>query len=455
MSASDLVRDLEYQRQRQADSWRQARAQFHDYQVSDPEQRVRALGRLFELLAPWLERGIRSTALRHFLLLPTEMLLGRLFAEVVHREDLPAQAATFLMWIEGTILREVADPASDLGVSNGAPGEPPAALQERFHQLPFAERAVLYLTMIEGTASPRLAARRRAHRHASGSTRAPDRRDLAGTGRSRGRQGAGMNRAHAPQPGLSVGLVRALGQQATGRLGELFLANAIQAGLRLSDGVKYRPVGLQELPVLRSTLRLRVSLRRELRDFLAFLEQHPAGSTLPLQDWRSLSAAPELWTDPLLSAAWAASLLPDRFDARLTQAVNLLRRGDARPALAQFQANLVQVPRAREPRAQLLRNAAASYEVLGDDAGARWCAEQSYAACPWSEASLASHLIYLALDERVGDRIQDVAGACRAFRGKLDRASLWEMLDGKAGRASQSLHLDPRVRARFREAVLS
>ena len=60
MSASDLVRDLEYQRQRQADSWRQARAQFHDYQVSDPEQRVRALGRLFELLAPWLERGIRA-----------------------------------------------------------------------------------------------------------------------------------------------------------------------------------------------------------------------------------------------------------------------------------------------------------------------------------------------------------------------------------------------------------
>lgn len=153
MPESDFVRDLEAQRRRHAASWQSALDHLHDYQVAAPAERVHSLGKLFELLAPWLERGIRSTALRHFLLLPTEMLMGRLFAQVVHRVDLPSRPATFLMWIEGTILRDVADPNSDLGVTNGAPGEPPAELQARFHSLPYAERAVLYLSMIEGSDS--------------------------------------------------------------------------------------------------------------------------------------------------------------------------------------------------------------------------------------------------------------------------------------------------------------
>lgn len=159
MPHSDPIRDLERQRRRQADSWQRTLACFHDYLASPPDHRVHVLGRLFEVLSPWLERGIRSTALRHFLLLPTELLLGRLFAEAVHREDLPTSPATFLIWVEGTILRQIADPRSDLGLSNGAPGEPPAALQARFHALPYAERAVLYLAMIEGSQSPRVAER--------------------------------------------------------------------------------------------------------------------------------------------------------------------------------------------------------------------------------------------------------------------------------------------------------
>jgi len=159
MPDSDLVRDLEDQRRLQAASWQTALDHFHDYQVAAPAERVLSLGRLFELLAPWLERGIRSAALRHFLLLPTEMLMGRLFAQVVHRTDLPCRPATFLMWIEGTILRDVADPNSDLGVTNGAPGEPPAELQARFHSLPYAERALLYLAMIEGSDSQRVSER--------------------------------------------------------------------------------------------------------------------------------------------------------------------------------------------------------------------------------------------------------------------------------------------------------
>lgn len=253
---------------------------------------------------------------------------------------------------------------------------------------------------------------------------------------------------------LSDRLVLDFGAEASHRLGELFLANAIQAGLRLADGVKYRPLTQERLPGLQSSAWLRSHLRASLREFLAFLDVHPAASDLPLDAWYDLSATERLWVDPLLSAEWAAVLLPERFDARLTQAVNLLRHGRARPALDQFQANLRQIPRAREPRAQLLRNAAAAYEVLGDDAGARWCARQSFAACPWSESSLASFLIYLALDAETSDSLNEVSEACRAFRGDLNRPALWDMLDGHSGRASDRLQNDTLIRARFRHAVL-
>ncbi len=255
-------------------------------------------------------------------------------------------------------------------------------------------------------------------------------------------------------PPLPQRLVLDFGAEASHRLGELFLANSIQAGLRLTDGVKYRPLTQERLPDLRSSAQLRAKLRSSLRAFLAFLDVHPAASDLPLDAWYELSATERLWVDPLLSAEWAAVLLPERFDARLTQAVNLLRHGRARPALDQFQENLRQIPRAREPRAQLLRNAAAAYEVLGDDAGARWCARQSFAACPWSESSLASYLIYLTLDAELGDSLHEVGDACRAFRGNLDRPALWGLLDEHAGRASSRLQQDNIIRARFRQAVL-
>lgn len=257
-----------------------------------------------------------------------------------------------------------------------------------------------------------------------------------------------------PASPLQPSVVRDFGAEASCRLGELFLANAIQAGMRRTDGIKYRPFTHERLPDLQSSAQLRAQLRSSLRHFLAFLEVHPAASDLPLQDWYALCATTRLWIDPLLSAEWAAALLPDRFDARLTKAVNLLRHGQARPALEQFQKNLAQVPRAREPRAQLLRNAAAAYEVLGDDDGARWCARQSFAACPWSESSLASFLIYAALDSRAQDRLEEVGEACRSFRGELDRSALWGLLDQQAGRASDRLQQNDNMRARFRQAVL-
>lgn len=149
MADSEMRTLLDQHQQRFAAEWRELIATFRDYQVSDPQNRVRLLGDLFEKCSPWLERGVRSTSMRHFLLLPTEMLVARLFARVAHRDHLPEQHAAFLMWVEGSILTDLADPTNDLGVCNGAPGEPPAELQQKFNELPYADRALFYLYMME------------------------------------------------------------------------------------------------------------------------------------------------------------------------------------------------------------------------------------------------------------------------------------------------------------------
>lgn len=140
---------LDQHQQRFAAEWRELLATFRDFQVSPPAQRVQMLGVLFERCSPWIERAIRSTSMRHFLLLPTEMLVARIFARVAHREQLPDHHGAFLMWVEGSILTDLADPSDDLGVCNGAPGEPPAELQQQFNNLPYAERALFYLYMME------------------------------------------------------------------------------------------------------------------------------------------------------------------------------------------------------------------------------------------------------------------------------------------------------------------
>jgi len=159
MQPPPLQRFVAQTRQKQLDEWRGVLGTFRDYQVSEPRARVQLLGDLFALVSPWLLRGIRSTALRHFLLLPHEMLLARLFAQVVHRDDLPSKPALFLMWVEGTVLRDLADPSDALGVTNGAPGEPPASLQREFHALPYSDRALLYLSLLEDTPQDRVAER--------------------------------------------------------------------------------------------------------------------------------------------------------------------------------------------------------------------------------------------------------------------------------------------------------
>ena len=132
------------------EEWAEVQKVFTSFQEEDPVRRIQILGRLFEVLSPWIERGIRTTVLHHFLLLPTEMVLARIFAKAARRNSMPESYQGFLMWIESRILEDLADADNSLGATNGAYGEPPAVLQKRFNALPFSDRALLYLYMIEG-----------------------------------------------------------------------------------------------------------------------------------------------------------------------------------------------------------------------------------------------------------------------------------------------------------------
>lgn len=129
--------------------WQQAVDAFQSYRSVAPEQRFQHLGRLFEHLAPWIERGIRAAVLHHFILLPTELAVARMFAKTVRRDSLPDSHTIFLIWVESHILRDVADPTDELGATNGASGEPSGAVQKRFNRLPYDDRSLLYLFMVE------------------------------------------------------------------------------------------------------------------------------------------------------------------------------------------------------------------------------------------------------------------------------------------------------------------
>lgn len=261
-----------------------------------------------------------------------------------------------------------------------------------------------------------------------------------------------MSALTAPLPPT---VVAAFGDESRRRLGLLLLAQSIQAGLRRQDGIKYQPHRPEDLPELPEAVRLRVRLRQELSRFLDLVAEHPSVSTCEWTDWAALASDSELWSDPLLSAEWAAHLLPHSFDARFTLAVNHLRVGRARASLDRLRTIQEHLPRRREPRARVLRNVAAAFEVLGDPEGALWSAEQSFRTCPWEHANLASYAIYLALDDARADHVETVRSACAQAGARFDRASLWQLLDRKAGPATAALRSDPIIHDRFRRAVLA
>ena len=137
--------------------WLLTKRAFQAFHSLPADERFRHLGKLFERLAPWIERGIRVATIRHFLVLPQEMVLARVFAKAAKRDALHDSHQSFGLWIESQILRDLADPVDQLGAVNGAAGEPSAELQQRFNDLPVADRALLFLYLGEGRSRPQVA----------------------------------------------------------------------------------------------------------------------------------------------------------------------------------------------------------------------------------------------------------------------------------------------------------
>lgn len=142
MSPASLERQLQ-------EDWGKTYQAYQDFLNVPERHRAQNLGSLFEALYPWIERGVRSLTVRHFILLPMEMAVARLFAKTCRRENLPKSHLIYQIWVESSLLRDVADPQDELGSTNGAAGEPSARLQQRFNRLPYADRALLYLYMVE------------------------------------------------------------------------------------------------------------------------------------------------------------------------------------------------------------------------------------------------------------------------------------------------------------------
>jgi|GEM_PF-1121904 DNA-directed RNA polymerase specialized sigma24 family protein len=147
----------ESRQQRLSDEWAEMRKTYLSFTRSIPKQRVERLGLVFETIEPWLSRGIRTTMLRHFLVLPHEMLIARLFAKAVRRERIAPSHTSFLMWVESYILEGLADPSDALGVSVSAANEPHPELQYHFNKLAPVDRGLLYLYMIEQYSLPEVA----------------------------------------------------------------------------------------------------------------------------------------------------------------------------------------------------------------------------------------------------------------------------------------------------------
>ena len=96
-------------------SWNQVQESCVTFQGAQGPERFVQLGHLFQHLAPWIERGVRQVMMRHFLVLPTELIVARLFGLAARRDRLHLSSEAFLFWVESQILRDLSDPEDDLG----------------------------------------------------------------------------------------------------------------------------------------------------------------------------------------------------------------------------------------------------------------------------------------------------------------------------------------------------
>lgn len=137
--SQDLIREWEY-----------TRAAFDAYRELPPHRKYRALGKVFEKICPWIERGIQATVLNQFVLLPTEQVVSRMFASTVQKEALPRSYLLYMYWIESSIMRSLVVPTERYVVVKQTIGEPSVALCERFNKMHLIDRAILYLFAVEG-----------------------------------------------------------------------------------------------------------------------------------------------------------------------------------------------------------------------------------------------------------------------------------------------------------------
>ncbi len=240
---------------------------------------------------------------------------------------------------------------------------------------------------------------------------------------------------------------RVWGGQTTRQLGHLLLINAVQAGLRLADGNKYRPA-TQGLEADSSETRARIRLLLpEFLQMASLADAEPGLAQLVDQPWQ------RIWHDPMAASQIALALLPNSNQARLTHAVNQLRRGLAQPALQNLQSALANAPLRPAERSRFQRNLAGCYELLGDDEGAIWFAERAVDLCPWDESNLLSYLIYAVIAPDVGKRIPKIRRACHGYSRLFPAESVWSTLAHKGGRASQVLQADVDLAHQLRQAI--
>lgn len=129
--------------------WEFTLSAFESYRELPPHKKYRALGKVFEKVCPWIERGIQAAVVNQFVLVPTEQVISRLFALTTQKEALPRSYLLYLYWVESSVMRSLVNPAEKYGVVPQTIGEPSVAMCERFNQLNYLDRAMLYLYVVE------------------------------------------------------------------------------------------------------------------------------------------------------------------------------------------------------------------------------------------------------------------------------------------------------------------
>lgn len=137
------------ERRARREAWQAARSAFVAFWTLPAAERLAGVGRLLEQLAPWIERAIRDVSRRYFLLVPHRELIPRLFVQILQRDALPDTPEAFLLWGEAAVLSSLGEAGTARPAACASAGGAPAPAWRRFNALPFRQRALLYLYLVE------------------------------------------------------------------------------------------------------------------------------------------------------------------------------------------------------------------------------------------------------------------------------------------------------------------